>query len=418
MLPNDRGGTFDLAAHRGEIVLVYFGYTHCPDVCPETLNRLDAVWEHLGPDRHRVEEVFVTLDPRRDTPELLRAYLSYFDPAPVGLTGSPEAVAAAARAWGVTWRPVKGGAFIDHTSLVAVSVPTAGSGYATVSRNSATPQRSRATSDTSCMNSKSKNKIRSFTGLRVVLTSGPGLTSDAAGGQVRGTDWPGVPSLSPPRLISPRAGTLRVLAGTSGALVVALAALGLRDPLGSMSSYTAALMALNQIAPPLLLLALPPAIRTSLRGRGKGAALASFLLDPWAATTLFIGLSIAVSLPGVFDPSVMNALYAAPLGVLELLSGLLFWAQFMPATRRIRSAWLAGTVAWIGAMPMTVVAVIWMLSPDVLYTPYLDVICRWNIPPLVDQRWAGFLMFVAGVPVQLAGVWLLLGSFRRRDPAS
>jgi len=123
VLPNDRGGTFDLAAHRGEIVLVYFGYTHCPDVCPETLNRLDAVSEHLGPDRHRVEQVFVTLDPRRDTPELLRAYLSYFDPAPVGLSGSPEAVAAAARAWGVTWRSVKGGAFIDHTSLVAVIGP-------------------------------------------------------------------------------------------------------------------------------------------------------------------------------------------------------------------------------------------------------------------------------------------------------
>lgn len=123
VLPNDRGGTFDLAAHRGEIVLVYFGYTHCPDVCPETLNRLDAVSEHLGPERRRVEQVFVTLDPRRDTPELLRAYLSYFDPAPVGLSGSPEAVAAAARAWGVTWRPAEGGAFIDHTSLVAVVGP-------------------------------------------------------------------------------------------------------------------------------------------------------------------------------------------------------------------------------------------------------------------------------------------------------
>jgi putative membrane protein len=177
-------------------------------------------------------------------------------------------------------------------------------------------------------------------------------------------------------------------------------------------------MALNQIAPPLLLLALPDTIRVGLRGSGKGDALVSFLLDPWAATTLFIGLSIAVSLPGVFDPSVANALYAAPLGVLELLSGLLFWAQFTPATRRIRPAWLAGAVAWIGAMPMTVVAVVWMLSPDVLYTPYLDVICRWNIPPLVDQRWAGLLMFVAGVPVQLVGVWLLLGSSRRIDPAT
>jgi cytochrome c oxidase assembly factor CtaG len=235
------------------------------------------------------------------------------------------------------------------------------------------------------------------------------MKSEATGRPVQGTDWPGVPSLPLHRLFSPRVGTLRVLAAVSGTLVVALAALGLRDPLASMSSYTAALMVLNQIAPPLLLLALPRTNRVSLWGRGNGAALASFLLDPWAATTLFIGLSIAVSLPGVFDPSVANVLYAAPLGVLELLSGLLFWAQFMPATRRIRTAWLAGAVAWIGAMPMTVVALVWMLSPDVLYTPYLDVICRWNIPPLVDQRWAGLVMFVAGVPVQLVGVWLLLG---------
>ncbi len=102
---------------------VYFGYTHCPDVCPATLNLLDAVSESLGADRRRVEQVFVTLDPRRDTPDLLRAYLSNFDPVPVGLTGPPEAVAAAARAWGVTWRLSEGGAYIDHTSLVAVVGP-------------------------------------------------------------------------------------------------------------------------------------------------------------------------------------------------------------------------------------------------------------------------------------------------------
>lgn len=75
-------------------------------------------------------------------------------------------------------------------------------------------------------------------------------------------------------------------------------------------------------------------------------------------------------------------------------------------------------MAWIGAMPMTVAAVIWMLSPDVLYTPYLDVICWWNLPPLVDQRWSGFVMFVAGVPVQLVGVWLLIGSFIGSNPAA
>ena len=244
------------------------------------------------------------------------------------------------------------------------------------------------------------------------------MKSDPAGRPLRGTDWPGVPSLPNHRLFSRRAGTLRVLAAVSGTLVVALAAQGLRDPLASMSSYTAALMALNQMAPPLLLLALPRTIRASLQGHGTVGALATVLLDPWAATTLFIGLSIAVSLPGVFDPSLVNALYTAPLGVLELFCGLLFWAQFVPATRRIRRAWLAGAVAWIGAMPMTVVAVVWMLSPEVLYTPYLDVICRWNIPPLVDQRWAGFFMFLAGVPIQLVGVWLLTRSSSSARPTA
>ncbi|MDR3535465.1 MAG: cytochrome c oxidase assembly protein [Acetobacteraceae bacterium] len=194
-------------------------------------------------------------------------------------------------------------------------------------------------------------------------------------------------------------------ATVAAALVVSLAVLGLRDPLASMASYTAALMALNQLAPPLLLLALPPGICGGSENRLWGV-----LLDQWAGMTLFVGLSIAIGLPGVFDPSLANALYAAPLGVLELVSGLLFWAQFMPATRCIRRGWLAGALAWVGAMPMTVVAVIWMLSPVVLYTPYLDVICRWNIPPLADQKWAGLVMFVAGLPIQLFGAWLILCS--------
>jgi len=200
------------------------------------------------------------------------------------------------------------------------------------------------------------------------------------------------------------AGTInaaRVVVGFAALIVICLGAFGLRDPLASMASYTAALMALNQIAPPLLLLALP--------NRAGLPVLRAALLDPWVATIVFVGLSVAVSLPGVFDPSVANALYAAPLGVFELIAGLLFWAQFMPASRVIRRSWVAGLLAWAGGVPMTVVALIWMLSPDVLYTPYLDVICRWDIPPLTDQRWAGMVMFVAGFPLQMIGVWLLLG---------
>lgn len=201
----------------------------------------------------------------------------------------------------------------------------------------------------------------------------------------------------------------RWFAAGSGVAVAVVASLGLRDPLASMAGYTAALMALNQVAPPLLLLA--------VRDRTPRIPWLDALLDPWSACLVFVGLSVAISLPGVLDPSLANALYALPLGLLELLSGLMLWAQLMPATRRIRRDWLAGGLAWGASIPMTVVALAWMLWPRVLYTPYLDVICRWDIPPLADQRWAGFVMFAAGAPLQLAGVWLLLGLGRVRQPS-
>ena len=191
-----------------------------------------------------------------------------------------------------------------------------------------------------------------------------------------------------------------------GVAIVTLAALILRDPLASMSDYTAALMALNQIAPPLLLLAV--SWRRTPGGGSFRSGLMRTIFDPWSATLLFILLSVAISLPGIFDPTLTNALYAGPLGAVELLVGLLFWAQILPATRSIRRGWVAGLLAWLGSIPMMVVAVVWMLSADVLYTPYLDVICIWNVPPLVDQKWAGLVMFVAGVPLQLVGTWLLL----------
>jgi putative membrane protein len=197
----------------------------------------------------------------------------------------------------------------------------------------------------------------------------------------------------------------RVATGLVGIVVLVIAVLGLRDPLASMSSYTAALMALNQVAPPLLLLAFRPcrALKPS-----RGGLIARLVLDPWPATLSFMFVSVAVSFPGILNPTLANALYAAPLGAIEFSVGLLFWAQFLRPTRRIRRDLVAGFVIWVGTIPMTVVAVVWMLSPNVLYTPYLDIICRWDIPPLVDQKWAGLVMFVAGVPLQMVGSWLLL----------
>jgi len=122
-LPDDQGGHFDLSRHRGQVVLVYFGYTHCPDVCPTTLSKIADAMRDLGPDAQRVLSVFVTLDPANDTPAVLRAFLANFHPPPLGLTADPATTAAAATDWGITCRFADGGRYIDHTSVVSVVGP-------------------------------------------------------------------------------------------------------------------------------------------------------------------------------------------------------------------------------------------------------------------------------------------------------
>lgn len=122
VLPDDRGATFDLATRQGGVTLVTFGYRHCPDVCPTILADLRAVLDRLGRQADRVQVVFVTLDPKRDNAEALRDYLASFTPADgrpfVGLVGDEDATAAAARRWGITWRPTEERRFIDHTAIV------------------------------------------------------------------------------------------------------------------------------------------------------------------------------------------------------------------------------------------------------------------------------------------------------------
>jgi protein SCO1/2 len=122
-LQSDRGGAFSLLAYRGDVVLVYFGYTHCPDICPATLTALGPVMDKLGPLRDKVRIVFVTLDPQRDKPAALRAYLDDFGLDAIGLSGTPAAVAVAAHEWGVAWRAADGGAFIDRSSVVSMVGP-------------------------------------------------------------------------------------------------------------------------------------------------------------------------------------------------------------------------------------------------------------------------------------------------------
>ncbi len=127
-LHDTRGRDFDWSASRGDAVLVFFGYTHCPDVCPLTLVRLARVLDGLGAGARRVRVVFVTLDPARDSPKVLEAYLGALLPAATGLRGDASATARSASQWGVRWRRVTvpgGGAdyWFDHTASVTLVGP-------------------------------------------------------------------------------------------------------------------------------------------------------------------------------------------------------------------------------------------------------------------------------------------------------
>jgi len=86
-LADHTGKPRSLADFRGKVVVMFFGYTHCPDVCPTTLGEMAQVMKRLGPDADRVQVLFVTLDPERDTPELLAQYVPAFDPRFLGLYG-------------------------------------------------------------------------------------------------------------------------------------------------------------------------------------------------------------------------------------------------------------------------------------------------------------------------------------------
>jgi protein SCO1 len=106
---------------KGKPFLVFFGFTHCPDVCPTTLFEVSEILRALGPDADRTGALFITVDPERDTPAAMKDYLSSFDPHLIGLTGDPAAVAAVAKAYRVYFKKVpldQGGYTMDHTAIV------------------------------------------------------------------------------------------------------------------------------------------------------------------------------------------------------------------------------------------------------------------------------------------------------------
>ena len=119
-LPDASGRERTLGDFKGKVVVVFFGYTQCPDVCPTTMAELAEVKRALGPDGARVQGVFVTIDPERDTPELLRAYVASFGPDFVALRGSPEQLKSLAKDFKVFYAKVPGkteGSYtMDHTA--------------------------------------------------------------------------------------------------------------------------------------------------------------------------------------------------------------------------------------------------------------------------------------------------------------
>lgn len=105
----------------GEPTLVFFGFTHCPDICPTSLFEMSQLFEALGPDARKVTGLFITVDPERDTAEVMKSYLGSFHPSIQGLTGTPEQIAAVVKAYRVYAKkvPTQDGDYtMDHTAII------------------------------------------------------------------------------------------------------------------------------------------------------------------------------------------------------------------------------------------------------------------------------------------------------------
>ena len=119
-LPDLTGRVRTLDDFKGKVTVLFFGYTQCPDVCPTTMAELAEVKKSLGADGDQVQGVFITVDPERDTPEVLKNYVASFDPGFVALRGTPEQTTAAAKEFKVFFAKVPGKApgsyTMDHTA--------------------------------------------------------------------------------------------------------------------------------------------------------------------------------------------------------------------------------------------------------------------------------------------------------------
>lgn len=111
-----------LSDYKGKVILLNFGYTSCPDICPMVLARMTQIFKRLGDDANQVQGLFVTFDPKRDTPERLSEYIPYFNKNFVGFSGTEEQITAAAKQYGVIYLPQKGdsaaGMLFSHSDFI------------------------------------------------------------------------------------------------------------------------------------------------------------------------------------------------------------------------------------------------------------------------------------------------------------
>lgn len=120
-LITDKGEPITEAAFRGQPTVLFFGFTHCPEICPTTLYELDQWFTALGPEGENIDAYFVTIDPERDTPDVLGAYIASVNPRVTGITGDPDKVRAMAEGFAVYFRRQElddGDYTMDHTASV------------------------------------------------------------------------------------------------------------------------------------------------------------------------------------------------------------------------------------------------------------------------------------------------------------
>jgi len=127
-LENSSGKTVTDQDFRGKYMLVYFGYTYCPDVCPTTLNAVAEAVDKLGPKAKDLRPIFITVDPQRDTPEVMKQYTAAFSPALIGLTGTPDQIASVAKEYRVYYAkhvtgPGPDDYSMDHSSIIYLVGP-------------------------------------------------------------------------------------------------------------------------------------------------------------------------------------------------------------------------------------------------------------------------------------------------------